>query len=328
MRTVTIGHLSHGIAKTGGFKHEQQLLEALSVSFSKQQINCTTTTQRANRFFNGLAHLKLQWWSFINASFDINIVVARCALSAILRNLFNSKKVLIVLHNYDETDYKGFVLGIYYRLLFALLSWFRFKHVAIVAVSPFWVTYFKHKTHQHVPVFLFPNLFDQSSYKAYKTAVKKKQIHLGQFSLKNDQRIFELAKRLTEQGYTCYFTTLMAEEQGVFADYEIRFGPFESYLTDMAESEYTLAYISINEGWNRVAHESLLVGTPVIGINKGGLGDLLTESGSMTATTVDEFMEGIKHPKGMHNADAFLAKYDIQTQLTWVEPLAKFCKAG
>jgi hypothetical protein len=43
----------------------------------------------------------------------------------------------------------------------------------------------------------------------------------------------------------------------------------------MAASEYTLAMPFIKEGWNRIAHESLLLGTQVIGFNQGGLGDLL-----------------------------------------------------
>lgn len=327
MKALTIGHLSHGVAKTGGFKHEQQLLEALSAHYSKEQIACETTTKRANRYYNGLAHLKLQWWSFVHASFDINIVVGRCALSAILRNVLNTKKVLIVLHNYDEQDYNGAVLKTYYCLLFWMLRYLPFKHVALVAVAPFWVNYFNQKTQQNIPVFLFPNLFDQNAYTTYKTTLKKKQIHLGQFSLKNDQGVYALAKKLTQQGYTCYFTTLMEQEQGVFTDYEIRFGSFESYLTDMAESEYTLAYIAINEGWNRVAHESLLVGTPVIGVNKGGLGDLLTQSGSLIAETDDEFMEIIKQHKKAADPIRFLTTYDTQTLQSWVQPLAAFCKS-
>lgn len=325
MRTLTIGHLSHGVAQTGGFKHEQQLLEALSLYFSEHKVECTPVTQRANRFYNGLAHLKLQWWSFVNAIFDINIVVSRCALSAILRNVFNARKILIVLHNYDEQDYNGLVLKMYYRLLFWMLRKLPLDHVAIVAVAPFWVNYFEQKVDQNIPVFLFPNLFDQSSYQKYQTTTKKKQIHLGQFSLKNDQRIFTLAKNLTLKGYLCYFNTLFKEEQGVFPDYEIRFGSFESYLKDMAESEYTLAYISINEGWNRVAHESLLVGTPVIGVNKGGLGDLISQSGSLIAETENEFLTIMLNHQGIPYPAAFLASYDTRTQQNWVHPLAEFC---
>ena len=31
----------------------------------------------------------------------------------------------------------------------------------------------------------------------------------------------------------------------------------------------------MNEGWNRIAHEAMLVGTPVIGNGSGGMSDLL-----------------------------------------------------
>jgi hypothetical protein len=34
----------------------------------------------------------------------------------------------------------------------------------------------------------------------------------------------------------------------------------------------TVCLIKVNEGWNRLAHESILIGTPVFGYGNGGLG--------------------------------------------------------
>ncbi len=323
----TIGHLSHGITETGGYRHEQQLLDAMTDFYVSHGLSVSKHTIRIKQYFKGLGHLKLQWWSFINASFDVNIVVARCALSAMIRNCFNAKKILIVLHNYDQDDYKTGSLALYYRLLFWVLRSFSFKHVTVVAVSPFWVNEFKHLIHHKIPVFLFPNLFSPSAYYLYRTGIKQKQIHLGQYSLKNDPHVFELAKRLTAAGYTCYFSTLNQREQGKFEGYEVRFSSFEHYLSDMASSEYTVAYIAVNEGWNRIAHESLLVGTPVIGVNKGGLGDLLKESGSLIASSVDEFFALIHSTQKGSPAIEFLNKYDTNTRYDWVKPLAFFCES-
>lgn len=327
MKTRSIGHLSHGIAETGGYKHEQLLLQAIGAYYGALNTQYVSVTKRIKRYFSGLSHLKLQGWGFVNAGSEINIVVARIALSAIVRNCLNARKILIVLHNYDENDYKGFFLRLYYRTLFRVLTTIPFRNVAIVAVAPFWVDFFKGKVKQNIPVFLFPNLFDQDKYVEFRTSVKKKQIHLGQFSQKNDAHLFNLAKKLTAEGYTCYFSTLFEHEQGVFEGYEVRYGSFDVYLENMAESEYTLAYIAVNEGWNRIAHESLLVGTPVIGIPKGGLGDLLAESGSLIAHTEDDFFAMItRHTSAQLHPD-FFKKYDLRSQQTWVKPLVQFCES-
>jgi RNA-binding protein YlmH len=100
---------------------------------------------------------------------------------------------------------------------------------------------------------------------------------------------------------------------------------FDQYLLEMASSEYTLAYIAINEGWNRVAHESILVGTQVIGVNKGGLGNLIAESGSLTAATVDDFMAIILAQQTQKVTPSFVQKYDLRSAQKWVQPLCTFC---
>lgn len=321
MRTISIGHLSHGVSPTGGYLHEQHLLNALTQSLQNKNLDVVKHSLRANKVFKGIAHFQLLWWSFLHANFDINIVVARCALSAVIRNLFTARRTIIVLHYFDERDRKGFALKVYYKLLFFCLRNMRHKHVSICAVAPYWVDYFEKMVHHNIPVFLYPNLFDTNLYVSYKTTVKKKQIHLGQFSAKNDEAIFRVAKRLTKLGYTCYFTTLLQKEETVCADYEVRYVSFETYLKDMAESEYTLAYTRINEGWNRIAHESILVGTDVIGVNRGGLGDLLAQSGSLVAATEDDFVQLVEEKQKSSWVPEFTPTFDRSNTGVFTEPI-------
>jgi hypothetical protein len=322
LRTISIGHLSHGTSYTGGYLLEQNLLKELAQYLTKDHYPITQTI-RAGRVFKGLAHFNLLWWAFIHTRFDINIVVARCALSAILRNLFTTRKTVIVLHYFDERDRKGLSLKIYYSLLFFFLRRVKHKNVSICAVAPYWVDYFKEKVNHKIPVFLYPNLFDNSKYKSYQTIKKKKQVHLGQYSSKNDEAIFRVATQLTALGYVCYFTTLLQEEEAVYTDYEVRYVPFEKYLSDMAESEYTLAYIRINEGWNRIAHESILVGTDVIGVNKGGLGNLLIQSGSLVADTEQDFVNLIKEQRKASLNPEFVSMYDCSNAARFIHPILK-----
>ena len=80
----------------------------------------------------------------------------------------------------------------------------------------------------------------------------------------------------------------------------------------MAESEYTLALTRVNEGWNRIAHESLLVNTPVIGYVRGGLGNLLYGSGAITVHNAGEAFDAIvKKEKISSRNEYFLDHFDI-----------------
>jgi hypothetical protein len=327
VKETTIVHLSHGTASTGGFLHEQRLLKALSEYLANLPCANRIETRRENQSFSGLGHFKLLWWSFLHAQFDINIVVVRCGLSAIMRNWFSKRKVIVVMHNYDEKDQKGFALRVYYTLLFFVLKHSSNHQIAICAVAPFWVNYFEKKVNHQIPVFLFPNLFRVEDYVKYGIEKKEKQIHLGQFSSKNDPAIFDLATKLSQKGYTCFFTTLFKEEQIKTEGYEVRFMPYEQYLIDMAKSEFTLAYIKLNEGWNRIAHESILVGTPVIGVNRGGLGDLLEQSNSLIATSEEHFLNLIITNETTTIRSSFLSEYDVSNQQKWITPLGLFSQA-
>ncbi len=324
MKKLSISHISHGIAPTGGFRHEQFLLQQLSSHFKKNNIETEEKTIRANRFFSGLSQLKLLLLGFKKSTANINIVVARTALSAVLRNLFNQNKIIIVVHYFDKRDGKNLALKCYYACLFFILRNFTFKNISVVAVAPFWVTYFENKVNKNVPVFLFPNFFEVEKYTSYHTQQKPKQIHLGQYSFKNSKSIFELAKQLSLHGYRCYFSTMIKQEVGQFDGYDVVFEDYESYLINMSQSLYTLAFIGINEGWNRVAHESILVGTTLIGNDAGGLGDLIKESGSLLANDAEQFKQYILNQHQSVINKKFVERYDVNNATKFLQPIIDF----
>lgn len=324
MKTFSIYHISHGIAPTGGFRHEEFLKTSIAAALKRDMQQVEEKTIRANRFFKGWAQLRLLWFGFINATATANIIVSRVALSSLIRNAFNNKKNIIVFHYFDERDGKGVLLRWYYALLFLILRNFKFTDTLIVVVAPFWLTYFNIKVTNRIPVFLFPNFFETEKYLKYRTGDKLKQIHLGQFSFKNDERVFELAKELSKQGYVCYFSTMIKDETGKFDGYEVRCEDYETYLSGMAKSLYTISFIKINEGWNRIAHESILVGTTLIANDAGGLGDLVKESGSLTANNVVGFLNHIANHNHPPVNASFIEKYDVKNAPEYIRPLIEF----
>jgi len=502
----TINYISFGKYETGGYKHELFFAEQLCKYLNKENGNVKLNIIRKNRFYSTpFQYLKL-FLLGLKANGNYNIVVARVALFAILRNVFTKNKVYIVLHNFDKNDGKSFWLNWYYNFLFWVLKNTTNKNVSIVTVAPFWVNYFKEKINKNIPVHLFPNFFDSAYYEkfwlnnilfeqnlinteqkqlkgdstdlnfftplqlteelnafnftlqcfytdlqdfiiilqhlgtvpehlgtvpehlgtipehlktvpehlkiiqehlgnvpehsensdehignsdehlkyipkhletidkhltiakkhysiiekhlantaqndfkalnnAYETfkdslnesqnsaksfqnakevlnnlllffkkteKKKKKQIHLGQWSFKNHPDVFEVAKQLTAKGYYCYFSTNFKDFAAKNSNYEVvYFEQFEDYLTQMAASEFTLALTAINEGWNRVAHESILVGTPVIAYAKAGLLDLVNESNSYAAISIADVLKTIEN-KNVQVNSSLLANYNIK----------------
>jgi hypothetical protein len=315
--SLKVKYISSGKYETGGYKHELFFAEQLTQFFTTENEKCELIIERPNRFFeNPFSYLKL-FLLGLKANAKYNVVVARVAVFAMIRNLFTKNKVYIVLHNFDEQDGKSIWLKWYYNLLFFLLKNLSIKNVSIIAVSPFWVNYFKNKINNNIQVYLFPNFFDNTYYEKTRvsTLISKeksnKQIHLGQWSFKNHTDVFEVAKQLTAKGYYCYFSTNFKDFTKKTNDYEVvYFEHFEDYLTQMAISEFTLALTAINEGWNRVAHESILVGTPVIAYAKAGLLDLVNESKSYAATNIAYVIQAIEN-KNVQANPSLLAHYDI-----------------
>lgn len=341
-----IKYISYGKYETGGYKHEIFFAEQLYQYLNKKGENVSLKIVRKNRFYtNPFDYLKL-FLLGLTANANYNIVVARIALFAVLRNVFTQNKIYIVLHNYDKNDGKSFWLNLYYKALFFVLKSTKNKNISIVTIAPFWVEYFKQKTKNNISVFHFPNFFDGAYYEkfvqnysqferknsqfersreqsnnvssdSYRTPLdmtnrKKKQIHLGQWSFKNHLDVFEIATQLTSKGYYCYFSTNFKDFAAKTSSYEVvYFDQFENYLTQMAMSEFTLALTGINEGWNRVAHESILVGTPVIAYAKAGLLDLVNESKSIAANNIEEILQAIEN-KNVQANPSLLAHYDIK----------------
>lgn len=324
---MKFNYLSHGKYLTGGFLHEKFYAESLLTFLRSLGHKIEFKQIREHKFFhNWFAHLKLLLFGLKHSNADINLLVSRFALPALIKAIFSNNKYILVFHYEDERDKSSIVFKIYFKLFFVLLNLIKPQNLAILVVAPFWETYFKNKV-KNCPVIYFPNFFNLKEYNSIKVVKQAKQIHLGQWSWKNDNKVFELADRLTKLGYNCYFSTNNFEESGRFDSYEIIAENKESYLKRMASSAYTIAFTSINEGWNRVAHESILLGTNVIGFNLGGLGNLLTESNSFIVEDLEQALEIIKSEKIAIPPYSFINKYSDVNASQFLESSIQFVRS-
>lgn len=325
MPEIVISHISSGVAETGGYRQEQALLKTLSGFYKSKGWSVTSLTKREHRFYKGIAHLKLLWHGFVRSNANVNIVVWRMALPAILRNLFTpNHKILIPVHHYDEREITGFTGRFYFKILIWILRKVNFSNVALVSLSSGWNEYFSRLLNEKNAVFLYPTLLSIRNYAQYKVLYKVNRIYLGQFSSKQHSGIFTVAKELTAAGYQCYFSTLDKKQEGKFDSYEVKCMSHLEYLEWMAQSKYTICFSGINEGWNRVAHESILVGTYVIANNAGGLGDLVRESGSLMANSTGDIIRFVLANKVPELNESFMKRYDEQHTSFWLKPVTDF----
>jgi hypothetical protein len=116
------------------------------------------------------------------------------------------------------------------------------------------------------------------------------------------------------------------EEVGKFEYYEVKQVPFDAYLSEMASSYCSLAFTKINEGWPRMVHESILVGTPVIGYDNGGLGNLLRQSNSYRVKNAQEAYDLItgNEPLEVKAPDSFAPAYDVASLGGWMKPVVEW----
>ncbi len=309
-KNKTLLYLSQGLFETGGYHHELLLSKSLSQFYGISEINFKI--KRINKSFeNGFQYIVFLFKVFFQNYSDVNVVTARTALMSILKNWFNNKKIFVVIHNHDEQMNYSKSFKIYLKILFKIVKKCSNEKVKVVVGSKFWVNYFKEKFDLNTCV--FPNLFEVNHYQKFSKRNKNNWIYLGQWSSKNDDRITELAQKLSRNGFYCFFSTNdFNEPKAHNGSFEIiNFFSHNDFLEQVSLSLCTLALTKINEGWNRVAHESLLLGTPVIGYKKGGLGDLLSESNSIAVKNIEEAYECIIGKLFIMPDNEFIIKYDL-----------------
>ncbi|NBP06354.1 MAG: hypothetical protein EBV15_09090, partial [Bacteroidetes bacterium] len=95
--------------------------------------------------------------------------------------------------------------------------------------------------------------------------------------IRYEHEMYHLYHLLKELGFVCYFSS----SEPVFCpDLPVSvFQKHGDYLKQVAGSAATVILNKTIEGWSRVAHESILLGTPVIASSGGGLEELVRLSG-------------------------------------------------
>jgi glycosyltransferase involved in cell wall biosynthesis len=290
---MQIKYISHGLHETGGYRHEKIFGEALANAL----LNCPDCVDeiRFRKNYKGVfAWINLFFRAFFAAKADVFITVARLIWPVYLRNLFNNKPIFLVLHNFDENDGKP---KFYYTLLkmFLRIAQRRKQKSAIIVVANFWKNYIENELKFKGKIFLYPNLFDVNKYIHYRdnTAKNPQLVHLGQWSDKIDKKAYlNLIQLLNEAHFVPYFSDNTGQ---IIDDFPVRyFETSEAYLKQMAMAKCTIVLNKVQEGWPRLVHESMLVGTPVISTGGGGVDELVKLGNGLIIRDINAIAECLK----------------------------------
>ncbi len=323
---MKITYLSHGQNETGGYYHEKMFCETLSDVAN----NCDICYKeiRFKRNFKGIwGWVLLFLKAFFAAKGETIVTVARLAWPVYFRYFFNKNRIIVVLHNYDPRDNKP-------KLYFYLLKRFfkvansRKDKISLVVVAEYWKNNLSTNLNFKGNVFLFPNFFDNAKLHFYRDVVHKKSnlIHLGQWNDKIDKKLYRIfIHALEHAGLVCYFS----DNQGtVIHDFPVtQFNTHEAYLKQMALCKCTVILNKIEEGWNRVAHESMLVGTPVVSNGVAGLSELINMGNGHIIHTVEEAIDLCLNDR-LNTIDyKALEKFNISNKNTFVQPILHWLEA-
>jgi glycosyltransferase involved in cell wall biosynthesis len=154
----------------------------------------------------------------------------------------------------------------------------------VVTVSGYWRDYFLAQGCKRVEVIY--NAFDPA---LYRDPEFDALAFRNRFSIPEDRPLVYIGNAIREKGvYEVYdalkdqpYHLVMTGAVNRAPDLPVQYLKLDraDYRGLLRSSDVVIAYSRMIEGWNRIAHEALLSGTPVVGSGTGGMHELLTGAG-------------------------------------------------
>ena len=272
-----VGLIENLGAASGGAAYERMVAEALEATCDVRRM-----ATRCRKWIRGfLANMILNGRQ-VSCEPDALILTVNTAAFLDWSRHRHQKKILIW-HHHDANAFAGGrpMLRVVYEVLFHRILSRASEIDQLVVVGEFWRSFFSKYDFRQIEVVYNPfdlELFKKLSAKLDHTAVRRslgvpngaQVVYIGQFQkLKGARFIFDALKHrkdlfLIGSGRkdidlpVCHFS-----------------GSYEEYLQMLGACDVALSMSRMYEGWNRTAHEAMLMNTPVIGNAIGNSGELL-----------------------------------------------------
>ncbi|MFN8165984.1 MAG: glycosyltransferase family 4 protein [Bacteroidia bacterium] len=256
----------------GGNAYDVEAVRVLSQNFDIGVDNFTIRRK-------GESVLKY-WWRMSRYKAPAELLIME-PFPIVYGNRSDAQKSIAMIHHIDPVIMND---GIYHRWYFnRLLRRARYCDM-IVTVSEYWKNYFVQQGSTHVEVIY--NSFDPEKYGAVKESETSFRQRLG---IPTDKKIVYIGNALKEKGVYEVYEALKSSPYHLVMTGKENKAPGlpvqhlnlsrEDYLSLLKFSSVVISFSLMVEGWNRIAHEALLSGTPVIGSGSGGMHELLSGAG-------------------------------------------------
>ena len=260
--------------RTGGNLYNYSVINALQ---KKNDLKAIPPIQYSGR---GRTYLQLFKASFIDILHRNKICIYDQEYGS-FKFLNIGKKVIYIFHHYDIKEHQNNKRK--HKILFNNSIRLMKKSMKVITVSKYWQDLLtdKYKINNVETIY---NALDMNDYllKTDKKDFYKKNnledkpiIYIGKNSIAKTQFTYEKIKFLSPK-FNIITTGKIKEFDGPI-NLELS---FQEYVNLLFLSKITILLTNFAEGWNRIAHESLICDTPVIGLKgSGGMEELLTMSG-------------------------------------------------
>lgn len=206
---------------------------------------------------------------------------------------FKRKNILIIHH--IDIVYPSIFMRLYYYWCFLLMYLYRNRIKQIIVVSEYWKNLLEKKGFTNIK--LIYNSFNTNMYNCSKESVnnfKKK------YNLITNKKIIYVGSIKEKKGYDLVYNSLKNEDYifvGSGSDYcEINgikcFNlSFKEYLLLISASDIVVLMSHFREGWNRIAHEAILLNKKVIGSGWGGMKELLESENRIICNDIQKLRQ-------------------------------------
>lgn len=218
-------------------------------------------------------------------------VVVRDIFSTVFAPFTNNQKHIVMLHHLDVSNFQPKWFFRYFEKNF-------FKRIRladiVITVSNYWRQKLTDAGCKNVITIY--NSFDLTQFEFEAQELERFKKNLG---ISLDKPIIYLGNARPEKGFQEVADAL----QGINAELvvtgrgEIKgnlrllFLPYNDYLKLLKISALVITMSRFSEGWNRVAHEAMLCGTPVIGSGRGGMKELLERGRQLICPDIAELKD-------------------------------------
>lgn len=202
----------------------------------------------------------------------------------------SNPKQLVIAYHYDTTYCHPLVAAHHYLTLRSLIH-HKDKVHKLIVIAKYWRDYFFNLGFKNVETIYCG--FDKKNFVTSEQALEKLRLKINP----RDKKIVYIGNPQRKKGADKVYKALKHRDDILLItsgnkDVDLPCLNLElsypDYLAMLKLSCAVITFSQFKEGWNRVAHEAMMMGVPVIGSGLGGMSELLLGGGQMKVTNAKD----------------------------------------